>query len=65
MIGTVTANESVENRSMDAVSDSEDLYRAAKSTTTVAKGKLQHISVSRANGLSTCSKRRRTSRTTF
>jgi len=34
---------------MDTVSDSEDLYRAAKSTTTAAKGKLQHINASRAN----------------
>jgi hypothetical protein len=36
---------------MDAVSDSEDLYRAAKSTTTVAKGKLQQNNASCANGL--------------
>jgi len=32
---------SVENKSMDALSDSENLHRAAKSTTTVANGKLQ------------------------
>jgi hypothetical protein len=41
MIGTVTAKDSVDSKSMDAVSDSEELYRAAKSTATVAKGKLQ------------------------
>jgi hypothetical protein len=29
--------------SIDAVPDSEDLYRAAKRTITVGKGKLQHI----------------------
>lgn len=41
MIGTVTARESVDSKSIDAVSDWEDLYRTAKSTTTVARGKLQ------------------------
>jgi hypothetical protein len=51
MIGTVIANESVDNKSIDAVSDSEDLYRAAKSTTTVARGKLQQNIASRVNGL--------------
>ena len=52
--GTVTANASVENKSIDALSASDDLYRAAKRTTTVASGKLQQTSVSRANGLTTC-----------
>ena len=45
--GTVIARASVEIKSMDAVSDWADLYRAAKSTTTVARGKLQHTSDSR------------------
>jgi hypothetical protein len=40
----------VEIKSIEALSDSAALYRAAKSTTTVAKGKLQHTSASRANG---------------
>ena len=40
--GTVIAKASVEINSMEAVSDCEDLYRAAKSTTTVARGKLQY-----------------------
>ena len=39
---------------MDAVSDWAALYRDAKSTTTVAKGKLQHTNASRAKGLTTC-----------
>src|SRR5215472_11938185 len=52
--GTVTAKASVENKSIDALSDCEDLYRAAKSTTTVASGKLQQTNVSRAKGLTTC-----------
>src|ERR1700733_14739886 len=51
---TVIAKASVETKSMEAVSDCEDLYRAARSTTTVARGKLQHTSDSRANGLWTC-----------
>src|SRR5260370_13988381 len=54
IVGTVIAKASVETRSMEAASDSTALYRAAKSTTTVAKGKLQHTSASRANGLTTC-----------
>src|SRR5271163_3462486 len=40
--GTVIARASVEIKSIDAVSDWAALYRAAKSTTTVARGKLQH-----------------------
>ena len=52
--GTVTAKASVENKSIDALSDCEDLYRAAKSTTTVASGKLQQTNASRAKGLTTC-----------
>ena len=47
----MTAKDSVDSKSMDAVSDSEDLYRAAKSTATVAKGKLQQNIASRENGL--------------
>jgi hypothetical protein len=49
--GTVIAKASVENKSIDAISACEDLYFAAKSTLTVARGKLQHTSDSRANGL--------------
>src|SRR5271154_3125934 len=52
--GTVIARASVEIKSIDAVSDWAALYRAAKSTTTVARGKLQHTSDSRAKGLMTC-----------
>ena len=40
--GTVISKGSVEINSMEAVSDCEDFYRAAKSTTTVARGKLQY-----------------------
>src|SRR5258708_23874014 len=61
--GTVMARASVDTKSMEALSDSAALYRAAKSTTTVARGKLQYTSASRANGLSTrkiCSKANRT-----
>jgi len=54
MAGTVIASASVEIISMAAVSDWAALYLDAKSTTTVARGKLQHISDSRANGLTTC-----------
>ena len=50
-VGTVTVKASVEMRSMDAASDSAAWYRAAKSTTTVAKGKLHDTMASRANGL--------------
>jgi hypothetical protein len=50
----VPASASVEVRSMEAASDSTALYFAAKSTTTVANGKLQQTSASRANGLTTC-----------
>ena len=56
------AKASVESNSMDAVSDSAALYRAAKSTAVVARGKLQHTSDSRANGLMTsnrCSRAKR------
>src|SRR6266481_7351471 len=63
IVGTVITKASVETRSMEAASDSTALYRAAKSTTTVARGKLQHTSASRANGLTTfnrCSKANRT-----
>jgi hypothetical protein len=49
--GTVIAKASVEIKSIDALSDSAAFYRAAKSTTTVASGKLQHTSASRAKGL--------------
>jgi hypothetical protein len=48
------AKARVEIKSIDALSDCAALYRAAKSTTTVASGKLQHTSVSRAKGLTTC-----------
>jgi len=54
MAGTVIASASVEIMSMAAVSDWAALYLDAKSTTTVASGKLQHTSDSRANGLTTC-----------
>src|SRR5271170_5525527 len=56
IVGTVTTKASVETRSIDAASDSTALYLAAKSTTTVASGKLQQTSASRANGLTTCNK---------
>jgi hypothetical protein len=52
--GTVIAKASVEIKSMDAVSDWAALYRAAKSTATGARGKLQHTGDSRAKGLMTC-----------
>jgi len=61
--GTVIASASVEINSIEALSDSAALYLAAKSTTTVARGKLQHTSASRANGLTTrkvCSRTNRT-----
>jgi hypothetical protein len=61
--GTVIAKASVETRSIEAASDSKALYRAAKSTTTVARGKLQHTSASRANGLTTCKRCNRANRT--
>src|SRR4029077_389826 len=57
--GTVMARASVEIKSIDAASDWADLYRAAKSTTTVASGKLVQINASRENGLRTSSKRSR------
>src|SRR5258707_13031682 len=63
IVGTVIAKASVETRSIEAVSDSTALYRAAKSTTTVASGKLQHTSASRANGLLTCKRCSRANRT--
>jgi len=63
MDGTVIAKASVEIMSMAAVSDWAALYRAAKSTTTVARGKLQHTNDSRANGLTTCKRCRSTNRT--
>jgi hypothetical protein len=44
IVGTVIAKASVETRSIDALSDSTDLYRAAKRTTMVARGKQQHTS---------------------
>src|SRR5208337_2782196 len=53
----------VESKSMDALSASEDLYRAEKRTTTVASGKLQQTNVSRANGLTTCMRRRSANKT--
>jgi hypothetical protein len=56
MAGTVSAKARVEIKSMDADSDSAALYRAANSTTTVARGKLQHTRDSRANGLTTCNR---------
>src|SRR6202453_3209997 len=61
--GTVIAKASVETRSMEAASDSTALYRAAKSPTTVARGKLQHTSASRANGLTTAKQCNRANRT--
>src|SRR5215472_339969 len=61
--GTVTASASVEVRSIEAASDSTALYFAAKSTTTVANGKLQQTSASRANGLTTCRTSSRTKST--
>ena len=48
------ASASVENKSMGALSASEDLYRAAKRTTKVASGELQQTKASRAKGLTTC-----------
>ena len=51
IVRTVIAKASVETRSIDALSDSTDLYRAAKRTTMVARGKQQHTSASRAKGL--------------
>jgi hypothetical protein len=53
MIGTVTTSDSVERSSADADSASKALYLAASRTTIVARGKLQHTSASRANGLCT------------
>src|ERR1700730_8881882 len=61
--GTVITKASVERRSIEAASDSTALYRAAKSTTTVARGKLQHTSASRANGLTTCKRYSKANRT--
>src|ERR1700723_2150346 len=63
IVGTVITKASVEMRSIEAASDSTALYRAAKSTTTVARGKLQHTSASRANGLTTCKRCNRANRT--
>src|SRR5579872_1229499 len=63
IVGTVITKASVETRSMEAASDSTALYLAAKSTTTVASGKLQHTSASRANGLTTCKRCSRANRT--
>src|SRR5258708_2608695 len=63
IVGTVIIKASVETRSIEAASDSTALYRAAKSTTTVARGKLQHTSASRANGLTTCNRCSRANRT--
>ena len=63
IVGTVTTKASVETRSIEAASDSTALYLAAKSTTTVARGKLQHTNASRAKGLTTwnrCNKANRT-----
>src|ERR1700677_3997571 len=56
--GTVTTRRSVEKRSIDADSASTARYRAAKSTTTLDSGKLQHKRESFANGLTTCKMRR-------
>src|ERR1700722_10468708 len=53
--GTVRTNRRVETRSIEADSASAVLYRAAKSTTTLESGKLQHRRESLANGLTTCS----------
>src|SRR6266849_4796434 len=63
IVGTVIAKASVETRSIEAASDSTALYRDANSTTTVARGKLQHTSASRANGLTTCKRCSRANRT--
>src|SRR6202166_5291023 len=63
IVGTVITKASVEMRSIEAASDSTALYRAAKSTTTVARGKLQHTNASRANGLTTCNRWRRANTT--
>ena len=63
IVGTVITKASVETRSIEAASDSTALYRAAKRTTTVARGKLQHTSASRAKGLWTCNRCSRTNRT--
>jgi len=63
MVGTVITKASVERRSIEAASDSTALYRAAKSTTAVASGKLQHTSASRANGLAPCKRCCRENRT--
>jgi len=57
------AKARVEIKSIDALSDCAALYRAAKSTTTVANGKLQHTSASRAKGLTTCKICNRANRT--
>ena len=57
------AKASVEIKSIDALSDCAALYRAAKSTTTVANGKLQHTSASRAKGLTTCNRCSKANRT--
>src|ERR1700694_3739970 len=51
MIGTINISDSVERRSTDAASVAIALYLAASRTTIVARGKLQHTSDSRANGL--------------
>jgi hypothetical protein len=51
MAGTVIASASVEIIGMAAVSHWAALNLDAKSTTTVARGKLQHTSDSRTNGL--------------
>src|SRR6266852_262663 len=61
--GTVMASARVEIKSIEALSDSSALYRAANSSTTVARGKLQHTSASRANGLATCKMCSRANRT--
>src|ERR1700674_6081201 len=63
IVGTVITKASVEMRSIDAASDSTALYRAANNTTTVARGKLQHTTASRANGLTTCNKWSKANRT--
>jgi len=54
IVGTVITKARVDTRSIDALSDSTDLYRAAKRTTIVARGKLQQTSASREKGLFTC-----------
>ena len=63
IVGTVITKASVETRSIEAASDSTALYRAAKSTTTVARGKLQHTNASREKGLTTCNKCNKAKRT--